>query len=122
MDVTGAPDVDTGIRELLAAGAGAVVTSLGPEGLLLGTSDPWVTCSLGRPLVGNPTGAGDAVVAALAAGLANPTGNGLVADLVAALPHAVGWSAAAVLSPVAGEIDTRVADRFATESPVRARA
>jgi tagatose 6-phosphate kinase len=52
-----------------------------------------------RALSGNPTGAGDACVAALALGLANRVSwsNTLV--------KAVAASAAAVLCPVAGDID-----------------
>ncbi len=112
LEVTGAVDVRSGIAALLAAGAGAVVASLGADGLILGTPDRTTTARLGRELRGNPTGAGDALVAALAAGLAAGTGAAIAVRLAEALPSAVAWSAAAVLSPVAGEIDEAVAGRF----------
>ena len=54
---------------------------------------------LAKPLRGNPTGAGDAAVAALAAGVA--TG----ATARAMVQAAVAWSAAAVLQPVAGDVN-----------------
>ena len=61
---------------------------------------------LAQPLHGNPTGAGDAAVAALAAGLAT---HAPAHDLVRA---AVAWSAAAVLQPVAGHVDPADIDRL----------
>ena len=51
------------------------------------------------PLSGNPTGAGDALVAAVASGLEAGEPWPVVAT------RAVAWSAAAVLQPVAGEVD-----------------
>lgn len=114
-DVTGSADIGSGIDALLTAGAGAVVCSMGSRGLVLGAPETRLNARLGRSLVGNPTGAGDALVAALAAGLASSCGS-VVADLARALPSGVGWSAAAVLSPVAGEIDHSVADQLAAEA------
>ena len=55
--------------------------------------------ALPQPLTGNPTGAGDACVAALAAGLLNPL------PWPELLADAVACSAAAVASPVAGAVD-----------------
>lgn len=112
LDVTGAPDIKTGIAVLLEAGAQAVVASLGSDGLILGTKPKTVTAALGRTLQGNPTGAGDSLVAALAAALSAPGTDDPIASLVNALPNAVAWSAAAVLSPVAGEIDQSLADQL----------
>jgi tagatose 6-phosphate kinase len=60
-------------------------------------------------LSGNPTGAGDAVVAALAAGLATGAARPQV------LQDAVTWSAATVLQPVAGEIDPEDVARLAPQ-------
>ena len=82
------------IRE---AGAQSVVVSLGPDGLLAVTGDG---CWHARPtavVTGNATGAGDAVVAALA--------HGLVSGRMwpGRLRHAVVLGAATVASPVAGE-------------------
>ena len=70
----------------------------GPAGLPLGRAP--VRARLREPLSGNPTGAGDALVAALAVGLE-------AADdwPTTAARRAVAWSAAAVRQPVAGEID-----------------
>jgi tagatose 6-phosphate kinase len=55
-------------------------------------------------VTGNPTGAGDAVVAALAAGVGSPWPD-LLADATA-------LSAAAVLAPVAGSYDPAAYERF----------
>lgn len=92
-------------RGLVAAGAGAAVVSDGAAGLTLATErDIAVAAHLPEPLRGNATGAGDALTAALAAGLADgvPTGRDAWADL---LGQGVAWSAAAVLQPVAGAIE-----------------
>lgn len=115
LEVTGTSDVRAGITTLLDAGCHAVVASLGADGLILGTRDRTLTAALGRTLHGNPTGAGDALVAALAAGLATAATRDLATALAGALPNAVAWSAAAVLSPVAGEIDHAQADQLAHE-------
>ena len=84
---------------LRGAGASAVVVTLGSDGLIaLTQGESWHA----RPRQvsgGNPTGAGDAVAAALAHGLATDTP---WADRVA---HAAALGAAAVAAPVAGEID-----------------
>jgi len=84
---------------VLGCGAEAVVVSRGPEGLLAVTADgAWRGVPPER-LSGNPTGAGDACVAALARGLRDHTGwPGLLADAVA-------LSAAAVAAPTAGAVD-----------------
>jgi tagatose 6-phosphate kinase len=82
---------------LRAAGARAVVVSLGPEGLLGVTGDG---CWHARPAAvvrGNATGAGDAVTAALAHGLV------LGRSWEDRLRHAAALGAASVAAPVAGE-------------------
>ncbi|MGH3875794.1 MAG: 1-phosphofructokinase family hexose kinase, partial [Actinophytocola sp.] len=65
------------------------------------------------PLRGNPTGAGDACVAALAAGLAGGT------PWPVLLADAVALSAAAVACPLAGDVDLdtyrRLAPRVSVE-------
>ncbi|MBO0871352.1 MAG: hexose kinase, partial [Micromonosporaceae bacterium] len=53
------------------AGSTAVVASLGTRGLLATTVDGTWYAQPAQPLLGNPTGAGDAAVAALARGLAH---------------------------------------------------
>ena len=113
IEALGYADLATGVRILLDAGAGAVLTSLGSEGMRLDDGRLSVTARLNEPVRGNPTGAGDAVVAALARAVAahpDPAQRSTV--LRNALPDAVAWSAAAVLSPVAGEIDAATVDSF----------
>jgi 1-phosphofructokinase family hexose kinase len=84
-------------RELRAAGAGAVVVSLGADGLLAVTGDgTWHAAPPGR-LTGNPTGAGDAVAAGLAHSLV------LGRPWPERLRHAVALGTAAVAAPAAGE-------------------
>ncbi|MFF5084584.1 1-phosphofructokinase family hexose kinase [Actinoplanes sp. NPDC000266] len=87
------------VRELTAA---AIVISRGPDGLLAVTPDAVHSCTPPAPLDGNPTGAGDACVAALARGLRDAT------DWPELLADAVALSAAAVVSPVAGSFDPEV--------------
>jgi tagatose 6-phosphate kinase len=84
---------------VLEHGARAVVVSRGPLGLLALTGEgAWRGVPPER-LAGNPTGAGDACVAALARGLRDRTPwPGLLADAVA-------LSAAAVAAPSAGAVD-----------------
>jgi 1-phosphofructokinase family hexose kinase len=98
-EATGLADPVAGARALQAQGARHVVASLGPDGLLLAQEGGDVLrAALAEPLRGNPTGAGDAAVAAIAAGLAAGS------DWEAILCDAVAWSAAAVLQPVAGQV------------------
>ncbi|MGC5022029.1 1-phosphofructokinase family hexose kinase [Micromonospora sp. DT47] len=99
-------DIWAGVRSLLAAGAGAVVVSAGADGLLASTPDRRWVARPPEPLTGNPTGAGDACVAALVRGLV--AGNGWPERLA----DAVALSAAAVLRPVAGEVDRDAYRRF----------
>lgn len=85
-------------RGLIAAGAGAAVVSLGPHGLLAVTPDgAWLAVPAARA-VGNPTGAGDAVVAGLALGLSLGTRWEERLRACAAL------GAATVAAPAAGDI------------------
>lgn len=91
----------------------AVAATLGPEGIVVTTGDAAWHARLDRPLDGNPTGAGDAAVAALAAGLAR----GHSWPEIAAA--AVACASAAVLAPVAGEVDPHVRDDLATRVRVR---
>jgi 1-phosphofructokinase family hexose kinase len=105
-EATGDADPVRAARRLVAAGAGLVLVSLGAAGMLgVSAVDPdriW-RVRLPRALHGNPTGAGDAAVAAVASILAEaPTG--APADPAAILRLATAWSQAAVLMPLAGEI------------------
>ncbi len=113
---TGETDPVAGAAALRGHGALDVVVSLGGDGLLALPRD-------GRPLKarlrarlsGNPTGAGDAMVAALAAGLASGR------DWPTMLPDAVAWSAAAVLQPFAGAVDPADVARLAPDVEMEER-
>ncbi|WP_158895494.1 1-phosphofructokinase family hexose kinase [Amycolatopsis anabasis] len=99
VEVTGQPDPLAAAEALRAEGAGAVLVSLGAEGILAATPQGAWHARPSRPLTGNATGAGDAAVAGialeLAAGSAWPE----------VLRRAVALSSAAVLGPLAGDFD-----------------
>ncbi|HET8766891.1 MAG TPA: hexose kinase [Pedococcus sp.] len=100
--VTGTTDPVEGANALQDKGAQHVLVSLGADGMVLVGPDGTVRrARLPEPLRGNPTGAGDACVAGVARGLA---GGSAWPDVLA---DAVAWSAAAVLSPVAGEVSVQ---------------
>lgn len=93
-------------RALVEAGAASAVVSDGSAGLSLAAGSVGLRAWLPAALRGNPTGAGDALTAALAATLDEldhlPDGHEAWAQ---ALSRGVAWSAAAVLQPLAGEVD-----------------
>lgn len=97
--LTGSRDPLRATRDARRRGAHTVVASLGPEGLLAATPDGTWQAAPPEPVKGNPTGAGDSVVA------------GLLSGLVLGLPwperlsRAVALSSATVLAPAAGEFD-----------------
>lgn len=91
-------------ESLRQQGAGAVVVSCGAEGLLAVTGEGRWRARPGEVVAGNPTGAGDAVVAALAAGMARSWPD--------RLRDAVALSAATVLAPVAGAFDRAAFERM----------
>ncbi|MDN5767033.1 MAG: hexose kinase [Humibacillus sp.] len=99
----------TGLARLLVeAGARAAVVSDGAAGLALAAGSVSLRAWLPKALQGNPTGAGDALTAALAASLDDLPPDRLPDDREAwaeVLRRGVAWSAAAVLQPVAGPID-----------------
>jgi tagatose 6-phosphate kinase len=100
-------------RRLRERGAGAVVVSLGADGMVALTEDGTVLrAAPPAPVAGNPTGAGDAAVAALARGLAHRT------PWPRRLAEAVAASAAAVAAPVAGRLEMRLYDRLRREIAV----
>ena len=107
------PSVPGAARALVAAGARAAIVSDGTNGLVLVHDDLALRAYLPRSLSGNPTGAGDALTAALAADLDGigdlPTCR---EDWAAVLRRGVAWSAAAVLQPVAGAVDPADVDRL----------
>ncbi|MGQ7312756.1 1-phosphofructokinase family hexose kinase [Microbacterium arabinogalactanolyticum] len=125
-DATGLDDPIEGARELLRRGVELVLLSLGADGMLAVSAAPSQPRASGTPgeerehdgelradavpvsilharldtaLAGNPTGAGDAGVAACA--VLMDAGNH---DPEAILRRATAWSAAAVLMPLAGDI------------------
>lgn len=92
-------DVPAAARTLARRSGGVVYASLGADGLLrVPHQGPAMQARLGRALQGNTTGAGDAAVAAIAAGLATD------GDPAEVLRTATAWSAAAVRHPLAGSI------------------
>jgi tagatose 6-phosphate kinase len=114
--------VERAARELIARGTGgadgkaatAVVVSLGRHGLLAITPDGTWHASLADPVTGNPTGAGDAVVAALVHGLVRRQA------WPDRLRHAAALGAAAVEAPAAGEFDPDTyRDQLAEVSVIR---
>ncbi|MFE9424811.1 1-phosphofructokinase family hexose kinase [Kitasatospora sp. NPDC006697] len=109
---TGESDPPAAIARLRAAGAGSVIASLGAEGLLAVTPEGSWRARPPARITGNPTGAGDAAVAALAAGL--------VAGLPwpALLARAVALSAAAVAAPLAGSYDAGLYRRLCEQVAV----
>ena len=96
-DVVGAAQVwlDSGVAGVVATRGAAGMVAVTPEGA-------WVA-RLDEALTGNPTGAGDAAAAGVMRGLA--VGDVAWPDL---LRDAVAMSAAAVLAPVAGQLDVDV--------------
>lgn len=105
MEATGESDLYRAAHHLLALGARMVLVSAGADGMYAfaaGASGSSWKARLPRPLVGNPTGAGDAAVAAAAVSLAS--GQRHPEQILRA---ATAWSAAAVLMPAAGQISPR---------------
>ncbi|THJ67304.1 1-phosphofructokinase family hexose kinase [Arthrobacter echini] len=101
-DAVGTSDPLDGARALQDLGAGVVVVSLGSEGLVVVPRERSATVWRARtpePLAGNPTGAGDAAVAAIASLIATD-----VHEPAEWARRAAAWSAAAVLAPLAGEL------------------
>ncbi|MFF1721781.1 1-phosphofructokinase family hexose kinase [Streptomyces sviceus] len=98
-ELTGSHEPLRATQDARRRGALAVVASLGKEGLLAVTPEGRWRAAPPAAVHGNPTGAGDAVTAALLSGLVGqlpwPT----------RLTHAVALAAATVRSPVAGEFD-----------------
>jgi len=109
-EATGTPDLDAALSALARRGA-IVMASRGSRGALLRETTGKV---LQRPAVegiaGNPTGAGDAATAGLVMALAEGH------DGATALAWAALCGAAAVLAPVAGEIDAAVIPALAARA------
>jgi tagatose 6-phosphate kinase len=95
--LAGLAAVAAAATELRAAGAQAVVVSLGSDGLLAVTGDATWHAAPPARATGNPTGAGDAVVAGLAHGLM------LGRPWAERLRHAAALGTACVAAPAAGQ-------------------
>ncbi|WP_306363172.1 hexose kinase [Nocardia sp. CC227C] len=102
-------DILAAAEPLVARGVGAVIVTRGGAGMVAVTPTRAWSAALPEPLAGNPTGAGDAAAAAVIAGLSRSR----EPDWPALLIDAVATSAAAVVIPVAGEIDRALRDRLA---------
>ncbi len=113
--VTGMADPTPAARELADRHGTAVVASLGSAGVVAALPSGTWAAYPDAPVSGNPTGAGDALVAGLARGLARD---------VTALEHPEDWlrdavalATAAVRAPTAGDIDPgQYADELARVS------
>jgi fructose-1-phosphate kinase PfkB-like protein len=98
---TGGSDVAASATALRRRGAKAVVVSLGAAGMTAFTPEGSWRAATPAPVVGNPTGSGDAAAAAIIAGAVAG------APWPDRLRDAVALSAAAVLQPTAGSVDLR---------------
>lgn len=98
-ELTSYTDPVEGAAALRELGARDVVVSLGRDGLLAVTDGGSWRARPSHPVSGNPTGAGDALVAALAVGLRDGS------RWSDRLREAVAVSTSAVATPVAGDID-----------------
>lgn len=97
---TGHADPIDAAQALVDQGARAAVVSSGAEGVVLVTSEgERLRAGLPEGLIGNPTGAGDAMAASLAHAMTRAL------DCRAALREAVAWAGAAVLHPQAGSVN-----------------
>lgn len=108
-EATGLDDPQQAAEVLLSSGAEAVTASFGPEGLAAFTAEGAWQATPPSVSGGNPTGAGDAAVAALAVGLATGT------SWPERLRDAAALSAATVLTDRAGAFDLAAYQRFRDE-------
>jgi 1-phosphofructokinase family hexose kinase len=128
-EATGLPDERDGALALLDRGAGMVVVSRGADGIAAHTRTEVVEVGAVPGVTGNPTGAGDAATAGLVLALTRDTTGYDGPDapdravLTTALRTAAAFGAAAVLRPVAGEVDRAAVHRFLTDTePTRSTA
>lgn len=106
LEATGAADERSGAAGLLTLGARCVVVTRGSAGLAAYTPDRTVEVPPIPAVDGNPTGAGDAATAGLVAAMVAG------APLLDALQRSAAVGAAAVMQPVAGEVDPADVERF----------
>ncbi|MGW2152006.1 1-phosphofructokinase family hexose kinase [Nonomuraea sp. NPDC001699] len=93
---------EEGAHALRERGAEAVVVSMGADGLLAVTGEGTFRARMPYTVQGNPTGAGDSLVAGLALGLVEGS------PWPDRLRRAAALGAAAVAAPVAGDFDGEV--------------
>ncbi|ADJ45701.1 tagatose 6-phosphate kinase [Amycolatopsis mediterranei S699] len=98
-------------EKLVAAGTPAVVATFGPDGAIAVTAEGTWRAWPAEVVSGNSAGAGDAGAAALALRLA-AAGAVSEVDWPVTLADVVATSAAAVLRPVAGEVDVAARDKW----------
>lgn len=108
LEATGAPALADAIAVIRAFGVRLVVVSRGIDGIVAADADGRYAVDAIGGVHGNPTGAGDAATAGLAAALLD----GL--PVLDSLSWAAALGAAAVLRPVAGEVDLDAFHRFLT--------
>jgi tagatose 6-phosphate kinase len=123
LDATGTDDERAGALRLLGLGATVVVVSRGSEGIAAHTTEHVLEVPAVPGVSGNPTGAGDAATAGLVRALTSAAGTDIATDdatLLRALRSAAAFGAAAVLRPVAGEVDPADVDRFLSTPPAPA--
>jgi tagatose 6-phosphate kinase len=100
-DALGDTTVEEGARRLVELGATAAVVTDGARGMVAASHKGVWRAFPVEKVSGNPTGAGDACTAVVAAAVAESP----EPDWSVVLKSAVAASAAAVLTPVAGDID-----------------
>lgn len=107
-EALGELSVEEGARQLVAAGAIAAVITDGARGMVAASHQGVWRALPVEQVAGNPTGAGDACTAVVAAAIAASA----EPDWPTVLKSAVAASAAAVLTPVAGDIDLEAYRRW----------
>ncbi len=107
-EALGELSVEEGARQLVSSGATAAVITDGARGMVAASNQGVWRALPVEQVSGNPTGAGDACTAVVAAAIAR----GPEPDWPSVLKSAVAASAAAVLTPVAGDIDLEAYRRW----------
>jgi tagatose 6-phosphate kinase len=114
-DALGDVNVEEGARQLVELGATAAVITDGARGMVAASKQGVWRALPVEQVVGNPTGAGDACTAVVAAAVAESP----EPDWAVVLKSAVAASAAAVLTPVAGDIDLAAYRRWQPQVEVQ---
>ncbi|ADB34881.1 1-phosphofructokinase [Kribbella flavida DSM 17836] len=114
-EALGEVDVPDGARHLVGLGATAAVITDGARGMVAASNKGVWRADPVEQVAGNPTGAGDACTAVVAAAVARSA----EPDWSEVLARAVAASAAAVLTPVAGDLDLAAYRRWQPQVAVR---